>query len=222
VPKPPKRALVVIDVQNEYISGNLRIERPDPRRSLDRIGRAMDVAAAYGISVVVVQNSAPATAPIFAKGSPGWQLHESIARRPRSHYVEKTLPSAFAGTDLAHWIDREGIDTLTLAGYMTHNCVAATAFHALHAGLAVEVLSDATGSVPYANAAGRAEAENIHHVFSVVFQSRFAAVLDTGTWLAALASGETPHRDNIYASNQNAIRPGARGQCERLAREPLD
>jgi hypothetical protein len=88
---------------------------------------------------------------------------------------------------------------------MTHNCIAATAFQALHAGLAVEVLSDATGSVPYANGAGRASARDIHQAFCVVFQSRFAAVATTERWIAAVRSGSALPRDTIYASNQNAL-----------------
>ncbi|MHC3972033.1 cysteine hydrolase, partial [Pseudomonas aeruginosa] len=35
--RQPKRALLVIDVQNEYVSGNLRIEFPAIQSSLERI-----------------------------------------------------------------------------------------------------------------------------------------------------------------------------------------
>jgi nicotinamidase-related amidase len=202
--KPASRALVVIDVQNEYISGNLLVEYPDPIQSLANIGTAMDAARTFGIPVVVVQNTAPAGAPLFDKGTHGWDLHEVVASRPRDHYVEKSLPSAFAGTDLGAWIAERGIDTLTVVGYMTHNCVAATVVQALHAGLAVEVLPDATGSVPYANRAGTASAEELHRSYSVVFQSRFAAVVKTAEWIDAIASGQAPERDTIFGSNQRA------------------
>ena len=139
--------------------------------------------------VVVVQNFAPASAPIFARGSAMAELHETVASRPRAHYVEKSLPSAFAGTDLADWLTAHDIDTIVIAGYMTHNCDDSTVKHAVHAGLAVEFLVDATGAVPYENSAGRASAEEIHRVFTVVMQSRFAAVLGTddgsARWKAA-------------------------------------
>lgn len=200
----PRRALIVIDVQNEYVSGNLLIEFPDIRQSLANIGKAMDAAREAGIPVVVVQNSAPPGSPIFTKGSYGWQLHETVASRPHEHYVEKKLPSAFAGTDLADWIAAREIDTLAVAGYMIHNCVASTVQHALHAGLAVEVLHDATGAVPYVNRAGTVSAEEIQRAFSVVFQSRFAAVLDTHEWIDVIQTGKTPERDSIFQSNQRA------------------
>ena len=38
----PRRALVVIDVQNEYVTGDLPIEFPNVQSSLANIGRAMD------------------------------------------------------------------------------------------------------------------------------------------------------------------------------------
>jgi nicotinamidase-related amidase len=95
----PRRALVVIDVQNEYVSGNLPIEYPDVQLSLANIARAMDAARDNDIPVVVVQNTAPAGAPIFNKGTHGWELHAAIAERPRDHYLEKRLPSAFTGTE---------------------------------------------------------------------------------------------------------------------------
>ncbi len=200
----PRRALLVIDVQNDYVTGNLPIEYPDVGHSLANISRAMDAAQAAGVPVIIVQNSLPAGSPIFAKGSPGWQLHPVVTARPRSHYIEKTLPSAFAGTDLAEWLERHDIDTLVVAGYMTHNCDDSTVKHALHAGLAVEFLADAAGSVSYENSAGRASAEEIHRVFTVVMQSRFAAVATTEEWIAALQTGKTLPRDSIYGSDQRA------------------
>lgn len=200
----PRRALVVIDVQNEYVTGNLLIEYPDVHASLANIGRAMDTARAAGIPVVVVQQGGPAASPIFAQGSHGAALHPVVASRPHDHLIEKLLPSAFAGTDFAAWIAAHRIDTLTVVGFMTHNCVDATLRDAAHAGLKGEFLHDAAGSVPYANSAGQANAETIHRTFCVVMETRFAAVLSTDDWIAAIESGRVPERDNIYASNQRA------------------
>ncbi len=201
----PRRALVVIDVQNEYVTGALRIEYPPLATSLTAIGRAMDHARHHGIPVVVVQNSAPGGAPIFARGSHGWELHETVAGRPREHLVEKTLPSALARTDLREWLVQHGIDTLTICGYMTHNCDASTAIDALHAGYAVEFLSDASGSLPYANDAGSANAEEIHRVFCTVLHSRFAAVASTARWMQAVSDGARLPRGSIPASYHLAV-----------------
>lgn len=143
----PKRALIVIDVQNEYFTGGLPIEYPDPQQTVANIGAAMDAAREAGIPVIVVQQTSPASSPLFAIDTDGWQLHPVVASRPHDHYLRKLLPSAYPETDLAQWLAARGIDTLTVVGYMTHNCDASTINHALHNGTAVEFLHDASGAV---------------------------------------------------------------------------
>jgi nicotinamidase-related amidase len=200
----PKRALIVIDVQNDYIDGSLRIEYPRVEDSLANIGKAIDAAHATAIPVVLVQNILPAGAPILAEGTRGAELHEVVRSRPHDTVVLKRLPSAFVGTNLGPWLQDRAIDTITVAGYMTQNCDDSTIRHAMHKGLAVELLSDASGAVSFANRAGDATAEEIHRVFTVVLQTRFAAVATTQEWIAAVQHGTPLERDNIFASNQRA------------------
>ncbi|RKR65612.1 nicotinamidase-related amidase [Acidovorax sp. 94] len=201
----PRRALIVIDVQKEYFAGgNLPIEYPPVADTLPNIARAMDAAQAAGVPVVVVQHTAPSGAPVFDKATERWQLHPEVARRHADHHIEKALASVFTNTGLAEWLAERSIDTLTIVGYMTHNCDAATIYEAAHRGLAVEFLHDASGALPYANAAGSASAEEIHRVFSVVFHSNFAAVVSTSEWLAALQTGQILDKDNVVMSNLRA------------------
>ncbi len=205
-----RRALLVIDVQHEYVTGALKIEYPPLEDSLRKIGMAMDAANGANVPVIVVQQTAPPDSPIFATGSSGWQLHPVVVARRRSHFVSKTLPSAFVGTDLREWLQENQIDTVTIAGYMTHNCNDATTKHAVDAGFRVEFLMDAAGSVSYENRAGRAGAEEIHRVFCVVEQSRFAAVMTTEEWIASLTGAPAPKRDTVYASHRRARQSLAR------------
>ena len=201
----PNRALIVVDVQNEYVDGKLRIEYPQVRSSLANIGLAADAAEAARIPVVYVQHTTPEQAPIFARGSHGWQLHESLANRPKALLIEKQQADAFAGTELAQWLRSHEIDTLTIVGYMTHNCDVSTILHASHDGYAIEFLHDAAGSVPYSNRAGTVSAEELHRVFSIVLQTGFAAVLSTQEWLTLLRDGGVPERDSVPASNWRAL-----------------
>jgi len=200
----PRRALIVVDVQNEYFTGNLQIEYPPSSGSLANIAKIMDAATASGVPVVVIQQDSPASAPAFAVGSHGWQLHDDVARRHRDALFNKPLPSAFSETGLAAWLEAHEVDTVTVVGYMTHNCNDTTIKHAFDRGLAVEFVHDASGAVSYANRAGYASAEEIHRVFSVVEHSRFAAVLGTEEWLHALATGTVPERGDILSSYRAA------------------
>jgi nicotinamidase-related amidase len=199
-----RRALLVIDVQQEYVTGALKIEYPPLEDSLRHIGLAMDAANGANVPVIVVQQTAPRDSPVFASGSNGWQLHPVVVSRGRSHFISKTLPSAFIDTDLKEWLQENHIDTLTIAGYMTHNCNDATTKHAVDAGFRVEFLMDAAGSLSYENRAGSASAEEIHRVFCVVEQSRFAAVMTTEEWIGSLKGAPAPERDTVYASHRRA------------------
>ncbi|NVM90044.1 nicotinamidase-related amidase [Variovorax sp. SG517] len=201
----PRRALVVIDVQNEYFEGGgLPIEYPPILQTLPNVTRAMDAAHAAGTPVVVVRHHAPKGAPVFQADAHNGQLHPEIAKRPHDHLVTKSFPSVFTGTDFADWIARNKIDTLSVAGYMTQNCDASTVYEAMHRGLAVEFLSDASGALPYENAAGKVTAEEIHRVFSVVFHSNFAAVTTTQAWISAMREGQVIAKDNVVMSNRRA------------------
>lgn len=132
-------------------------------------------------------------------------MHPEVARRHRDHLVEKGMASSLTATDLGPWLRERGIDTLTVVGYMTHNCDDATVRQAMHEGWKVELLHDAAGSLPYTNAMGTATAEEIHRVFTIVMHTGFAAVVSTDEWLRALAAGEALAADNVFLSNQRAL-----------------
>lgn len=193
------RALIVIDVQNVYETGPLPIAYPPLSTSLANIAIAMDRAVDEGMPIIIVQNTPPGTTPEQAKATI-WDLHPAIADRQRDHLVVKHLPSAFAGTDLDESLHARDVDTLTLVGYMTHNCVDSTAREALHLGYTVEILNDATGTLPYANAAGSVDAVTLHTTTLIALHARFAAVVSTEDWVAALRSGTPPRRGDVMDS----------------------
>jgi nicotinamidase-related amidase len=199
------RALLVIDVQGEYDGGALPIAWPPLDASLTGIRRAIDAATAHGIPLVVVQQTGPADAPAFATGSPGWQLLDVMDGVDPDLAVEKALPSAFAGTPLQEWLQASGVDTLTLVGFLTHNCIDSTTREALHRGYRVEVLADATGTVALRNPVGAVSAEDLHRHTLLVLQSRFAAVLDTTEWEQALDSGVDPAPTGLLPSAAAAL-----------------
>ena len=184
----PRRALILIDVQQQYFSGPLEIQYPPHQESLPAIAKAMDAATAAGIPVAVIQHTAGEGAPIFAPGTPGFELHPEIERRKTAEWKSliKQYGSVYAGTDLADWLRQHDVDTVTLAGYMTNNCVLASAVEAEFLGFTTEVLSDATGAINLANDAGFADAKTVHTTLLTLLNSNWAAVADTDTWTNAL------------------------------------
>ena len=178
------RALLVIDVQNEYFTGALPIMHPAGH--LGQILHVMD-AAAGRIPTVVIQHTFPQPdKPFFQKGTAAWQLHPKVAGRPRDVLFEKNLPGSFTGTGLEKWLRERDISTVTIAGYMTHMCCDTTARQAVHRGFNVEFLSDATGTLPLSNSAGRVTAEELHRSILCAQQMLLSEVLPSSDWIARL------------------------------------
>lgn len=181
------RALLVIDVQNEYFTGALPITYPAGH--LERILAAMDAATANEVPVIVVQHAfSDPDKPFFQKGTPGWELHPEIASRPHELLVEKELPGSFTGTGLEDWLREHKIDTVTIAGYMTHMCCDTTAREAVHRGFTVEFLSDATGTLAVSNSAGEVTAEEMQTAILCAQQMMLSEVLDVETWIGRLST----------------------------------
>jgi nicotinamidase-related amidase len=176
-----KRALVVVDVQNEYFSGLLPITHPQGH--LTNILRAMDAAAAQAMPLVVVQHTFPQPdKPFFQRGTPQWALHPEVQARPHDLWIEKHLPGSFTGTELGPWLRQQGIETVVIAGYMTHMCCDTTARQAVHRGFTVEFLSDATGTLPLKNAAGEVSAEELQRAILCAQQMLLSEVISTEAW----------------------------------------
>lgn len=180
-----KRALLVIDVQNEYFTGKLPVTHPDG--SLGKITTAMGAATEVGVPVIVIQHvTTSPDRPIFQKGSPEWELHREVAERPHDLLIEKELPGSFTGTILEKWLREKGIDTVVVSGYMTQMCCDTTARQAFHLGFGVEFLSDATGTLALANEAGSVTAEELHRAILVTQGMAFSKVLTTADWIDGL------------------------------------
>ena len=177
------RALLVIDVQNEYFTGALPITHPVGH--LERILQVMDAAHERKIPTVVIQHFT-ADLPIFRKGTREWELHPEVASRPRDVLIEKSLPGSFTRTILEDWLHQWNISTVTIAGYMTHMCCDTTARQAAHLGFKSEFLSDATGTLALKNQAGSVEAEELHRATLCAQQQFLSEVLPTSEWLRSL------------------------------------
>ncbi|QDT13664.1 cysteine hydrolase family protein [Planctomycetes bacterium K23_9] len=181
------RALLVIDVQREYFDGALPISHPAGH--LENILAVMDVAAKQNVPTVVVRHhQADPESPIFRLNSDMWQLHDEVEKRPRDLLIDKQLPGTFTGTDLEPWLKENKVDTVCIAGYMTHMCCDTTARQAFHHGYQVEFLRDATGTLTVENEAGKATAEQLQESILVAQQMFISEVISNADWTKRISA----------------------------------
>ncbi|PSH70875.1 cysteine hydrolase [Phyllobacterium brassicacearum] len=138
---PARTALLVIDFQNEYFEGKMPI--PDGEKALANAKRLIERADADGIRIYHVQHITPAGSPVFAEDSETSKFHRNIQPAPDHTVVRKSSVSVFPTTDLDQRLKQAGVDTLVIAGLMTHACVAGAARDAVPLGYNVIVANDA-------------------------------------------------------------------------------
>src|ERR1700753_1577993 len=104
---PRAAALVVVDMQNDFVSegGSLRV--PDAESTIPAITTLLDLARAYGMRVVFTQDTHRDGDPEWRiwpeharEGSWGWQIVDALAPREDDVVVPKRRYEGFYGTPL--------------------------------------------------------------------------------------------------------------------------
>jgi nicotinamidase-related amidase len=177
-PSPAKLSdavVVIIDAQNEYVSGRLPLAGVN--EALARIADLLAAARAAGAPIIhVAQRGRPGG--LFDPESDNFKFAGQAAPRDGEAVVEKPLPNAFAKTDLDAKLQAAGRKTLVIAGFMTHMCVSATTRSALDHGYTVTVAADAaaTRALPDPLGGNDLPAEDIHRTALAELADRFATV----------------------------------------------
>ncbi|WP_243118391.1 isochorismatase family protein [Actinomyces wuliandei] len=98
-----QRALVVVDAQQEYARGPLKVCYPTLEDSLTRVEQALTAEAAAGIPVVLVQHHGRPGGVVFDPQHEGVRLLPRVEAlvRPGWRRVVKHYASVYEGTGLA-------------------------------------------------------------------------------------------------------------------------
>lgn len=127
-----KKALVVVDMLNDFVRPGAPLEVPETRAILPALRRRIAKARREGELVVYVCDSHRKNDPEFTRmgwpphaveGTPGAGVDASITPEPGDVVVEKRSYSAFYGTPFQFILRRYGIRSITLAGCVTNICI---------------------------------------------------------------------------------------------------
>ena len=133
-------ALLIIDIQ----VGNFL--EPDPiyrgEELLTKIKNLVTKARSAQKPIVYVQNNGGSGDP-DEYGTPGWEIHPSIASIEGDIVVQKQTPDAFYETSLHHELKSRGIKRLIIAGLQTEYCIDTTCRRAFTLSYDVILVEDA-------------------------------------------------------------------------------
>ncbi|TWI00253.1 nicotinamidase-related amidase [Luteimonas cucumeris] len=137
-----KRALIVVDLQNEYLpTGKLPLTGIDA--ALDNAARVIAGARGNGDKVIHVRHESVGDLPFFVPGTEGVLIHPKVAPQDGEHVITKNYPNSFLKTDLKQTLDSEGVEEVTVIGAMSHMCIDATTRAAADFGYRTTVVHDA-------------------------------------------------------------------------------
>ncbi len=169
-------ALILIDIQNEYVDGKLVL--PGVDAAVAEAAKLLSRARDAGTPIVHVRHvGKPGGA--FDPDGPGGQIAAAVAPVDGEHVVEKGLPNAFAATTLAGVLTDLGRKELIVVGFMTHMCVSSTVRSALDHGYRSTVVADAAGTrdLPRQDGSGGAvSAQDLHCASLAALADRFAVI----------------------------------------------
>jgi nicotinamidase-related amidase len=172
---PAHTALVLVDLQREFLDGQLAL--PDAGAAVARARQLLAWARRAGVHVVFVQQiAASATAPLFASGSRGAELAPGLEPEPGDSRITKSAAGAFSNTALHRLLTERGVEVLVVAGLMTHLAVDTTARDGTVLGYRVMIASDATATraLPGPRGDGVIEPATVQRVALAALADRFA------------------------------------------------
>ena len=176
-----KAALVLIDAQMEYVEGRLRLPGVVP--ALQEAARVLELAREQGAPVIhIVHHGRPGGA-LFDPNGPMSKIAPQGAPASGEPIIAKSLPNAFAKTDLQKTLEATGRKELVVVGFMTHMCVSSTVRAALDLGYRTTDVAAATpprdqpDPMMCPESHGVQPADTVHRATLAALADRFAIVV---------------------------------------------
>jgi len=131
---PARSALVVVDMQNDFVRPEGALHVPDAQATVPVIGSLLADARASGMRVVFTQDTHSDGDPEWSiwpehahEGSWGWQIVDELAPLDHETVIRKLRYDGFYGTPLDHLLRLWGVVTLIVCGTVANICVHYTA-----------------------------------------------------------------------------------------------
>ena len=169
--KPGSSALIVVDMQNDFVRVGAPLEVPDARETIEvhqvllawfreRQRPVVFTRFIAGPSRTLMWNWSPQIAPPVCCCWPGFQrsygdidgerdcvaIIDELAPLTGESQVDKYGYNGFHRTRLTDLLNANGVDTVLITGTVTQICVEDTARGAFHEGFQAAVVSDAVSS----------------------------------------------------------------------------
>ncbi len=183
------RALVIVDIQNDYFPGGAN-PLEGPEEAAAAASKLLDAFRASGEPVIHVQHvwDEP-DAPFMRPGTPGVEIYHTLAPKPGERVIAKAYPNGFRETTLENDLRALGADEIVVCGMMTSMCVDATARAAFDLDFTVSVAHDACATCDLEFGGDVVPARMVHAAFLAALADGYATVVDADRLLSPASGG---------------------------------
>ncbi len=171
-------ALVIIDAQNTYCEGVMKLDGVDT--ALDECKVMLDRFREAGRPVYHIRHDAGPGSP-YDVSAPIGQIVDLLAPIEGEPVITKNYPNSFTQTDLESLLKEEGVANLILVGFMSHMCVNSTARGAFSLGFNPTVVASATATraLPSKVTGNDVPSEHVHEAALAALSDLPSAVVST-------------------------------------------
>jgi biuret amidohydrolase len=198
-----RTAVLVIDMQNDFVEEGAPLEFPEGRRVIPAIQQVLGAARARQMPVIYAAHvhrpggadmgvhrelyPPVAEGKALVDGERGVDIHPELTPQPGEPVIKKHRYNSFYATYLEMILRGLGVETVVLTGMTTECCVLGTARGALERGFRSLVISDACASCDYPDlGAGAMPASEMHLAALRVMSLTSSTLIETSEFLARL------------------------------------
>lgn len=179
-----KRAVVVVDIQNEYFPAG-KLPLVGIADAAANAAKVIDAARAKGDEVIYIRHeSAGKDAPVFTPGSTGVEINSTVRPREDEPVILKHYPNAFRDTGLKQMLDTKGIKEVVIVGAMSHMCIDATSRAAADLGYNAVIIHDACATMNLEFKGTTVPAAQVHAAFMAGLAFGYGKVTTTNEYLS--------------------------------------
>jgi nicotinamidase-related amidase len=196
---PAMTALVVVDMQNDFVREGGGLLVPDAAATIPTIKALLELARAHAMRVVYSQDTHREGDPEWQiwpeharEGSWGWEIVDELAPARDDVVLRKLRYDAFYGTPLDHLLRLWGVDTLVICGTVANICVHYTAASAALRWYQVVIPRDAISALD---------------PFDLESSLRQTAFVFAGRITTAAALNVGPHRESSRLTDNPDVLP---------------
>lgn len=179
-----RTALILIDIQNDYFdTGKWPVAKM--QTIAGNAARLLERARVANETILHIRHEILAdSAPFFVPGTPGAEIHASVASRPGEPVILKHFANAFRETSLRKDLEAAEVTRLVICGAMSQMCVDATTRAAADFGYEITVIEDACGAKELEFNGQQVTAAQVHVAFMAPLAMSYARVITTNAFLS--------------------------------------